>query len=283
MPELPEVEIIKNNLSDYLIDKTFHSIEVFTNKLRYKIPHNLAESIKNQRVTDISRIAKYIIVDLENKYSLLIHLGMTGNFLINAQKMGHNDNKHVRLRFKMSDQSEIDYIDIRKFGFFKLVNPQKVEIKKLKAELGPDALSDEFDIKYLQESLKNRVTNIKSALLNQKIVGGIGNIYASEALFRAKISPMMESGKVVKNKIKTGDLISSIKFILHDAIKVGGSTIRDHKNLKGESGYFQYKFNVYNRENMICNSQNCSAKVKKIVQTGRSTFYCTKCQKMRNR
>tara|TARA_B100000927_G_scaffold290084_1_gene288058 strand:+ start:1542 stop:2393 length:852 start_codon:yes stop_codon:yes gene_type:complete len=283
MPELPEVEIIKNNLSDYLIDKTFHSIEVFTNKLRYKIPHNLAESIKNQRVTDISRIAKYIIVDLENKYSLLIHLGMTGNFLINAQKMGHNDNKHVRLRFKMSDQSEIDYIDIRKFGFFKLVNPQKVEIKKLKAELGPDALSDEFDIKYLQESLKNRVTNIKSALLNQKIVGGIGNIYASEALFRAKISPMMESGKVVKNKIKTGDLISSIKFILHDAIKVGGSTIRDHKNLKGESGYFQYKFNVYNRENMICNSQNCSAKIKKIVQTGRSTFYCTKCQKMRNR
>ncbi len=283
MPELPEVEIIKNNLSDYLIDKTFHSIEVFTNKLRYKIPHNLAESIKNQRVTDISRIAKYIIVDLENKYSLLIHLGMTGNFLINAQKMGHNDNKHVRLRFKMSDQSEIDYIDIRKFGFFKLVNPQKVEIKKLKAELGPDALSDEFDIKYLQESLKNRVTNIKSALLNQKIVGGIGNIYASEALFRAKISPMMESGKVVKNKIKTGDLISSIKFILHDAIKVGGSTIRDHKNLKGESGYFQYKFNVYNRENMICNSQNCSAKIKKIVQTGRSTFYCTKCQKMGNR
>jgi formamidopyrimidine-DNA glycosylase len=283
MPELPEVEIIKNNLSDYLIDKTFHSIEVFTNKLRYKIPHNLAESIKNQRVTNISRIAKYIIVDLENNYSLLIHLGMTGNFLIDAQKMGHSDNKHVRLRFKMSDQSEIDYIDIRKFGFFKLVNPQKVEIKKLKAELGPDALSDEFDIKYLQESLKNRVTNIKSALLNQKIVGGIGNIYASEALFRAKISPMMESGKVVKNKIKTGDLISSIKFILHDAIKVGGSTIRDHKNVKGESGYFQYKFNVYNRENMTCNSQNCSAKIKKIVQTGRSTFYCTKCQKMRNR
>ena len=283
MPELPEVEIIKNNLSDYLVDKTFHSIEVFTNKLRYKIPHNLAESIKNQRVTNISRIAKYIIVGLENDYSLLIHLGMTGNFLINAQKMGHNDNKHVRLRFKMSDYSEIDYVDIRKFGFFKLINPQKVEIKKLKAELGPDALSDEFDTKYLQESLKNRITNIKSALLNQKIVGGIGNIYASEALFRAKISPMMESRKVVKNKIKTGDLISSIKFILHDAIKVGGSTIKDHKNLKGESGYFQYKFNVYNRENMTCNSQNCDAKIKKIVQTGRSTFYCTKCQKMRNR
>ena len=283
MPELPEVEIIKNNLSDYLVDKTFHSIEVFTNKLRYKIPHNLAESIKNQRVTNISRIAKYIIVGLENDYSLLIHLGMTGNFLINAQKMGHNNNKHVRLRFKMSDQSEIDYVDIRKFGFFKLINPQKGEIKKLKAELGPDALSDEFDTKYLQESLKNKVTNIKSALLNQKIVGGIGNIYASEALFRAKIPPMMESRKVVKNKTKTGDLISSIKFILHDAIKVGGSTIRDHKNLKGESGYFQYKFNVYNRENMICNSQNCNEKIKKIVQTGRSTFYCKKCQKMRNR
>ena len=283
MPELPEVEIIKNNLSDYLVDKTFHSTEVFTSKLRYKIPHNLVESIKNQRVTNISRIAKYIIISLDNDYSLLIHLGMTGNFLINTQKMGHNENRHVRLRFIMSDQSEIDYVDIRKFGFFKLINPQKIEIKKLKAELGPDALSDEFDTKYLQECLKNRFTNIKSALLNQKVVGGIGNIYASEALFRAKIPPMMESRKVVKNKIKTSDLISSIKFILNDAIKVGGSTIRDHKNLKGESGYFQYKFNVYNRENMICNSQNCSAKIKKIVQTGRSTFYCTKCQKMRNR
>ena len=119
--------------------------------------------------------------------------------------------------------------------------------------------------------------------MDQNIISGIGNIYASEALFRAKISPMMESRKVVKSKIKTSDLISSIKFILHDAIKVGGSTIKDHKNLKGESGYFQYKFNVYNRENMTCNSQNCDAKIKKIVQTGRSTFYCTKCQKMRNR
>ncbi len=283
MPELPEVEIIKNNLSDYLVDKTFHSTEVFTSKLRYKIPHNLEESIKNQRVTNISRIAKYIIISLDNDYSLLIHLGMTGNFLINAQKMGHNENRHVRLRFIMSDQSEIDYVDIRKFGFFKLINPQKIEIKKLKAELGPDALSDEFDTKYLQECLKNRFTNIKSALLNQKVVGGIGNIYASEALFRAKIPPMMESRKVVKNKIKTSDLISSIKFILNDAIKVGGSTIRDHKNLKGESGYFQYKFNVYNRENMVCNSQNCNSKIKKIVQTGRSTFYCTKCQKMGSR
>tara|TARA_Y100000768_G_scaffold214040_1_gene161285 strand:+ start:5493 stop:6359 length:867 start_codon:yes stop_codon:yes gene_type:complete len=283
MPELPEVEIIKNNLSDYLVDKTFHSTEVFTSKLRYKIPHNLVESIKNQRVTNISRIAKYIIISLDNDYSLLIHLGMTGNFLINTQKMGHNENRHVRLRFIMSDQSEIDYVDIRKFGFFKLINPQKIEIKKLKAELGPDALSDEFDTKYLQECLKNRFTNIKSALLNQKVVGGIGNIYASEALFRAKIPPMMESRKVVKNKIKTSDLISSIKFILNDAIKVGGSTIRDHKNLKGESGYFQYKFNVYNRENMVCNSQNCNSKIKKIVQTGRSTFYCTKCQKMGSR
>ena len=283
MPELPEVEIIKNNLSDYLVDKTFHSTEVFTSKLRYKIPHNLVESIKNQRVTNISRIAKYIIISLDNDYSLLIHLGMTGNFLINTQKMGHNENRHVRLRFIMSDQSEIDYVDIRKFGFFKLINPQKIEIKKLKAELGPDALSDEFDTKYLQECLKNRFTNIKSALLNQKVVGGIGNIYASEALFRAKIPPMMESRKVVKNKTKTSDLISSIKFILNDAIKVGGSTIRDHKNLKGESGYFQYKFNVYNRENMVCNSQNCNSKIKKIVQTGRSTFYCTKCQKMGSR
>ncbi|MFL2836593.1 MAG: bifunctional DNA-formamidopyrimidine glycosylase/DNA-(apurinic or apyrimidinic site) lyase [Hyphomicrobiales bacterium] len=280
MPELPEVEIIKNNLSDYLVNKTFHSIKVFTSKLRYKIPHNLVESVKNQRVTHISRVAKYIIVSLDNNYALLIHLGMTGNFLINTKKKNQKDRKHVRLSFVMSDESKIDYVDIRKFGFFKLVTPQKNEIRKLLAELGPDALSDEFNTNYLQGTLKNRTINIKSALLNQKIVGGIGNIYASEALFRAKISPITESRKIAKDKIKISDLVSSIKFILNDAIKVGGSTIKDHKNLKGESGYFQYKFNVYNRENMECNDQNCDSKIKRIVQTGRSSFYCEKCQKM---
>ena len=283
MPELPEVEIIKNNLSDYLVNKTFHSIKVFTSKLRYKIPDNLAESVKNQRVTHISRVAKYIIVSLDNNYALLIHLGMTGNFLINTKKKNQKDSKHVRLSFVMSDESKIDYVDIRKFGFFKLVTPQKNEIRKLLAELGPDALSDEFNTNYLQNTLKNRTVNIKSALLNQKIVGGIGNIYASEALFRAKISPITESKKIAKDKIKISDLVSSIKFILNDAIQVGGSTIKDHKNMKGESGYFQYKFNVYNRENMECNDQNCDSKIKRIVQTGRSSFYCEKCQKMGSR
>lgn len=283
MPELPEVEIIKNNLSDYLVNKTFHSIKVFTSKLRYKIPHNLVESVKNQRVTHISRVAKYIIVSLDNNYALLIHLGMTGNFLINTKKKNQKDSKHVRIRFVMSDESKIDYVDIRKFGFFKLVTPQKNEIRKLLAELGPDALSDEFNTNYLQNTLKNRTVNIKSALLNQKIVGGIGNIYASEALFRAKISPITESKKIAKDKIKISDLVSSIKFILNDAIQVGGSTIKDHKNMKGESGYFQYKFNVYNRENMECNDQNCDSKIKRIVQTGRSSFYCEKCQKMGSR
>ena len=283
MPELPEVEIIKNNLSDYLVNKTFHSIKVFTSKLRYKIPHNLVESVKNQRVTHISRVAKYIIVSLDNNYALLIHLGMTGNFLINTKKKKQKDSKHVRIRFVMSDESKIDYVDIRKFGFFKLVTPQKNEIRKLLAELGPDALSDEFNTNYLQDTLKNRTINIKSALLNQKIVGGIGNIYASEALFRAKISPITESRKIAKDKIKISDLVSSIKFILNDAIQVGGSTIKDHKNMKGESGYFQYKFNVYNRENMECNDQNCDSKIKRIVQTGRSSFYCEKCQKMGSR
>ena len=208
---------------------------------------------------------------------------MTGNFLINTKKKNQKDSKHVRIRFVMSDESKIDYVDIRKFGFFKLVTPQKNEIRKLLAELGPDALSDEFNTNYLQNTLKNRTVNIKSALLNQKIVGGIGNIYASEALFRAKISPITESKKIAKDKIKISDLVSSIKFILNDAIQVGGSTIKDHKNMKGESGYFQYKFNVYNRENMECNDQNCDSKIKRIVQTGRSSFYCEKCQKMGSR
>ncbi len=283
MPELPEVEIIKNNLSDYLVNKRFLSIKVFTNKLRYKIPHNFVESVKNRRVKGIRRIAKYIILSLDNNYSLLIHLGMTGNFIINTPGNPSVNYNHVRLSFIMSDNLQIDYVDIRKFGFFKLIDVRKGELLKLQDKLGPDALSDDFNAKYLQESLKNRSVSIKNAILNQQIVGGIGNIYASEALFRAKIPPMLKSKIIAKNKTKINSLITSIKFILNDAIQVGGSTIRDHKNIKGESGYFQYKFNVYNRENMKCRSQNCSSIIKKIVQAGRSTFYCAECQKIRKK
>ena len=283
MPELPEVEIIKNNLSDYLVNKRFLSIKVFTNKLRYKIPHNFVESVKNRRVKGIRRIAKYIILSLDNNYSLLIHLGMTGNFIINNPGNPSVNYNHVRLSFIMSDNLQIDYVDIRKFGFFKLIDARKGELLKLQDKLGPDALSDDFNAKYLQESLKNRSVSIKNAILNQQIVGGIGNIYASEALFRAKIPPMLKSKIIAKNKTKINSLITSIKFILNDAIQVGGSTIRDHKNIKGESGYFQYKFNVYNRENMKCRNQNCSSIIKKIVQAGRSTFYCAECQKIRKK
>ena len=282
MPELPEVEIIKNNLSEYMIGNEFISIKINTSKLRYKIPHNFDETIKNSKVIKIERIAKYIIIYLSNEFKILVHLGMTGNFLISTQKthsLGNGPGKHIHLKFFMTNDVIINYHDIRKFGFFKIIYPDNLVLENLKKNVGIDALSSKFNTKYLMYKLKNRTGNIKTSLLNQSIVGGIGNIYASEALFRAKISPLTISKNLANDKKKITKLISAIKYILADAINVGGSTIKNHTNIKGESGYFQYKFNVYNREQMKCKRLGCNSLILKINQSGRSTFYCESCQK----
>ena len=282
MPELPEVEIIKNNLSEYMIGNKFISIEVNTSKLRYKIPHNFDETIKNSKVIKIERIAKYIIIYLSNEFKILVHLGMTGNFLSSSQKINsliNNEDKHIHVRFFMTNDVIINYHDIRKFGFFKIISPDNLVLENLKNNLGIDALSDKFNTKYLINKLTTRTGNIKTSLLNQNIVAGIGNIYASEALYRARISPLTISKNLAEDEKKITKLISAIKYILDDAIKVGGSTIKNHKNIKGESGYFQYKFNVYNREKMKCKRVNCNSLISRINQSGRSTFYCKSCQK----
>ena len=272
MPELPEVEIIKRNLTESLLNKTFLSVEVYCDKLRYKIPQNFIETIKNKKVVNIERIAKYIFVTLDNNNILVIHLGMTGNFLVN-----HTDDeiipiKHTHIKFLMSNFRVIRYIDIRRFGFIIIFESGKDVASFFDKRLGVDAISSKFNSEYLINKLKNKKIDIKNALLDQKIVGGVGNIYASEALYRAGISPFERSEDIAKSNKKVDNLISSIKFILKDAIKVGGSTISDYKNMDGESGYFQYKFNVYNRENLECNNKNCSSHIKKIRQSGRSTF-----------
>ena len=279
MPELPEVEIIKRNLTESLLNKTFLSVEVYCDKLRYKIPQNFIETIKNKKVVKIERIAKYIFVTLDNNNILVIHLGMTGNFLVN-----HTDDeiipiKHTHIKFLMSNFRVIRYIDIRRFGFIIIFESGKDVASFFDKRLGVDAISSKFNSEYLINKLKNKKIDIKNALLDQKIVGGVGNIYASEALYKAGISPFERSEDIAKNNKKVDNLISSIKFILRDAIKVGGSTISNYKNMDGESGYFQYKFNVYNRENLECNNKNCSSHIKKIRQSGRSTFYCDSCQK----
>tara|TARA_B100000686_G_C16393001_1_gene763399 strand:- start:225 stop:764 length:540 start_codon:yes stop_codon:yes gene_type:complete len=178
----------------------------------------------------------------------------------------------------MSNDKIIRYIDIRKFGYMNIFETNGPTFSEFILRLGEDALSKKFNTKYLMDKIRNKNISIKCALLDQKIVGGVGNIYASEALFKSNISPYMKCNELVKNKNKILKLIKSIKEILNDAIEVGGSTIQNHKNIKGEIGYFQYKFKVYNRENMTCKNKGCNSKIKKIRQTGRSTFFCQKCQ-----
>jgi len=279
MPELPEVEIIKRNLTENLLNKTFLSVEVYCDKLRYKIPQNFIETIKNKKVTNIERIAKYIFVTLDNNNIVVIHLGMTGNFLVNHTGDKIIPIKHTHIKFLMSNFKVIRYIDIRRFGFIIIFKSNEAVTSFFKKKLGVDAISRKFNSDYLINKLKNKKIDIKNALLDQKIVGGVGNIYASEALYRAGVSPFEKSEDIAKNNEKVDNLIDSIKFILKDAIKVGGSTISDYKNMEGKSGYFQYKFNVYNRENLECNNRNCQSLIKKIKQSGRSTFYCNSCQK----
>ncbi len=203
MPELPEVEIIKNNLSEYMIGNKFISIEVNTSKLRYKIPHNFDETIKNSKVIKIERIAKYIIIYLSNEFKILVHLGMTGNFLSSSQKINsliNNEDKHIHVRFFMTNDVIINYHDIRKFGFFKIISPDNLVLENLKNNLGIDALSNKFNTKYLINKLTTRTGNIKTSLLNQNIVAGIGNIYASEALYRARISPLTISKNLAEDE-----------------------------------------------------------------------------------
>ena len=247
-----------------------------------KIVIMTAESIKNVKVLKVDRIAKYIFVYLNNNKILIIHLGMTGNFLVNHINDEITPIKHTHIKFIMSNSKVIRYIDIRRFGFIKIYDLKEKEFDIFKNKLGVDAISNNFNSKNLINHIKNKKINIKSALLDQKIVGGIGNIYASEALFKAGISPLDCSKDVAKNIKKINNLIKAIKFILRDAIKVGGSTIKNHKNMNGESGYFQYKFNVYNREDLKCNNIKCESSIKKIRQSGRSTFYCENCQEKEN-
>jgi formamidopyrimidine-DNA glycosylase len=279
MPELPEVEIIKRNLTENLLNKTFLSVEVYCDKLRYKIPQNFIETIKNKKVINIERIAKYICITLDNDNILVIHLGMTGNFLVNHMGDKIIAVKHTHIKFFMSNFKVIRYIDIRRFGFIIIFKSNEAVASFFKKKLGVDAISGKFNSGYLINKLKNKKIDIKNALLDQKIVGGVGNIYASEALYRAGVSPFEKSEDIAKNNEKVANLIDSIKFILKDAIKLGGSTISDYKNMEGKTGYFQYKFNVYNRENLECNNRNCQSLIKKIKQSGRSTFYCNSCQK----
>ena len=269
MPELPEVETTVRALSVILNQKII-KVKIHTKKLRFNIPNNIKNILINSKISNIRRIAKYIIIDLDKEYSLIIHLGMSGRLKTAYSKYKRNKHDHFIVNFH--NGNKLIYNDQRKFGFIDLVKTKDLLNHKYISNLGIDALSSELNANMLYKKISKSEVPIKQILLNQRIIAGIGNIYASEILFDAKISPLILGKDLQLSLILK--LIKSTRKILKKAIRFGGSSIRDYRSTDGTLGNFQSNFKVYNKEGKKIKGD----KVKKIVQYGRSTFYCPNLQ-----
>ena len=286
MPELPEVEIVKQSLIKTTKNKRITDVIVRNRNLRFKLDNNFENFIKNRLVTDIYRIAKYLVLEIDYIKCILVHFGMSGTLhLVNdknklktnlsfyhSQKLPEKHN-HIEINFK---EFKIIYNDPRRFGFIKIFKNTEL-LKIYLNSYGLEPLDQNFNLNYLKNKLKNRNKNVKNILLDQKLISGVGNIYANEILFYSKINPKT-SGKYLNNKELKKILINS-KIVLKKAIKFGGSSIKNFKNTDGSNGTYQKEFKVYDKLNSKCPNKNCKSLIKKIVISNRSTFYCQKCQK----
>jgi formamidopyrimidine-DNA glycosylase len=289
MPELPEVETVRTGLAPVLEGWRLVKVETRRAGLRVPFPKNFAKRLTGRRVNALKRRAKYLLAELDGGETLVIHLGMSGRmavyseggvrklgqYVYDAAPEGAGSGKHDHVVFETDAPARIVFTDHRRFGLMTLVDTATLDDDKLFAGLGVEPLSNHFHADYLAAALKGKKTPIKSALLDQRVIAGIGNIYAVEALFRARISPKRLAGKVRRTEFPM--LVEAIKQVLTESIAVGGSTLRDHRTPDGSLGSFQHHFQVYDREGQPCPS--CQGIIKRIVQAGRSTFYCPKCQK----
>ena len=287
MPELPEVEIVKQSLSKKIEQKRIKKVIIKNRNLRFKIPLKFEKLLEQKKIKKVTRFSKYLILNFNDNSFCLIHLGMSGTIhLINKHIINKFTNtsfynspklpkKHNHVEIQFNDMSVI-YNDPRRFGFFRFIDNPK-ELKKRFNHLGPEPFFLSFNLKYLLNFFINKKKDIKSFLLDQKFVSGIGNIYASEILFLCKINPKTYAMKLSKSDCKK--IIYYSKSVLKKAIEKGGSSIRDFKNTEGKNGSFQKEFKVYQRENQGCSRKNCHGKIKKIFISNRSTFFCNICQK----
>ena len=283
MPELPEVETVRRGLTPAMEGHIVSQALVNRPDLRWPFPKNMAARITGTRVLRLRRRSKYILVDLDSDETLLIHLGMSGRMLVSGDPLGQfvHDHpapeKHDHVVFNMDNGARITFNDPRRFGAMDLLETATGDSHPLLASIGPEPLGNGFDENYLINALATRNTPMKSALLDQKTVAGLGNIYVCEALFRSKIHPTRPARKVSKDRISR--LVPIIRDVLNDAIEAGGSSLRDFRQADGELGYFQHSFDVYGREADPCRTPGCTSTIRRIVQSGRSTFYCPTCQR----
>ncbi len=283
MPELPEVETVKRGLEEFIINENIKKVYLSKLSLRFPWPKDFISKVVGKKIISIKRRAKYIIIGLSDNYSIIAHLGMSGSYKVlkKSEEQDYAILKHDHLIFDL-DNFKIVYNDPRRFGYIDLTN-QEPETHKFLSSLGPEPLSNYFNADGIAKTLFNRSKPIKNLLLDQNIVSGLGNIYVCEALFRSKINPKKNCSKLVTSKGKPRKdlilLVQKINEVIKEAIEVGGSSLRDFSNINGKMGYFQSSFNVYNRENEKCLLDCCDGVIKRIIQSGRSTFFCSKCQK----
>ena len=287
MPELPEVEIVRQSLLKNIKGKKINKVLIRNRNLRFKLETSFENRLKNKFISNIKRFSKYLVIELENKSFCLIHLGMSGTIHIIKNKKNKRptntsfysspnlpkNHNHVEFLFK---NMKLIYNDPRRFGYFQFLNDIASLKKKLK-NLGPEPFNKKFNSKYLINHFKKKDKNIKNFLLDQKFVSGIGNIYASEILYLSKINPSLSAKYLKKNHCK--NLVINSRKILQNAIRKGGSSIRDFKNTQGDKGNFQKEFKVYGRDKKNCKRSGCSGIINKITQSNRSTFLCEICQK----
>ena len=288
MPELPEVEVVKRSLENKLKNLKIERVFINNNKLRYKINNRQFYSIKGQKIISVKRRSKYLLINLNQGFTILAHLGMTGKFFIigrdnKKQKTSfyysikNNEFKHDHLTLYLNKGFKLIYNDVRKFGFLKLLKSNKISMSKHLQFLGPEPLTRDFNLNYVLKYIANKKITIKDLLMNQKFVSGLGNIYCNEILFLCKLNPLTIVEKIKKKELK--NIVKFTKKVLKTSIIQGGSSIKNFANTEGKNGNFQQKFNVYNREKRECNRKNCSGVIQKVYTSNRSSFFCTRCQK----
>ena len=325
MPELPEVETVRRGLQPVMEGSTIVRAEARRKDLRFPFQKDFAARLEGQVVTGLGRRAKYLLADLASGDVLLMHLGMSGSFRViegedqkTPGKFHHprnEDRAHDHVVFHMSSGAAVVFNDPRRFGYMKIIARHALEGEPLLSGLGPEPLGNEFDAAMLARSCANKKTSLKAALLDQRVVAGLGNIYVCEALFRSQLSPRRLAATLAtkaapRKGVAAGQrkgvaggqrkgvaggqrisvaggeptdhakrLVNAIHAVLNQAIKAGGSSLRDHRQTSGELGYFQHSFQVYDREGEKCQTAGCSGVVRRFTQNGRSTFWCPKCQK----